>query len=571
MFNSQNNAAGGYACPRAVGGPTVVTPRSMLTKILYLYSLVYYYVGSKLRIEWTSQHSCGVGNSHCQVVLQYFCNGTTLKDGIPTDQNDAATDSTTLTTFTNDRFALHEPPTMYTKCKTRDRVKGLFAADETINGNNAMFTRQNENGAEYGFECQEERDHYPYWQPTPWKDIAIFTSNVTMCPWYQMESQNVKNKGECYDIKTKAYAKYNNPQECKSNNGDWVESGAHGIPPPECLSADKIAARDNHLGNTAIDGEMAYYIWTIPNDIADSCVFRLRYNISTADYHPFTTDSTYNGARSPVKQDPREDYGHGAWLSLALNTNQYGRTFQDRSYVFAIKPRPTTDKELGADSTIWNLNVRGKRGNIVDVYPSVEYDFVPNKLFLQGGDYIHIQWIGSDYNPNRNPNNAEGGPVDPANANNYRADRNNLVEIEYFGSNLPKRVERTRMFLKSDGQVDTELLYKLAFIGQQNNTGQCLSFEALKTLNGNNEDNADKDTRNCGKLNSAPNPYFDAGLVRVRTSGTFSYMSSRNNNFSNRGQKAQIIVNGGWFSAASRFTVSNLLLALVALIAFFML
>lgn len=29
LFNSQNNAAGGYACPRAVGGPNVVTPTSM--------------------------------------------------------------------------------------------------------------------------------------------------------------------------------------------------------------------------------------------------------------------------------------------------------------------------------------------------------------------------------------------------------------------------------------------------------------------------------------------------------------------------------------------------------------
>lgn len=47
LFDSQNNAKGGYACPRAVGGPIVMTPQ------------MYYYVGSKLPIEWTAQHGCG--------------------------------------------------------------------------------------------------------------------------------------------------------------------------------------------------------------------------------------------------------------------------------------------------------------------------------------------------------------------------------------------------------------------------------------------------------------------------------------------------------------------------------
>ena len=68
------------------------------------------------------------------------------------------------------------------------------------------------------------------------------------------------------------------------------------------------------------------------------------------------------------------------------------------------------------NARIFNLNVRGKRGNIVQVYPGVEYDFVPNRMTLSVGDYVHIQWTGSNTNPNNNDGQGRAG-----------SDRSNIV------------------------------------------------------------------------------------------------------------------------------------------------
>jgi len=73
LFDSQNNAKGGYACPRAKVGDDVIdsnmnTDTGQVSQN-HRYSVV---EGSLQVIQWTNQHQCGGGRTDCQVIIQYM-------------------------------------------------------------------------------------------------------------------------------------------------------------------------------------------------------------------------------------------------------------------------------------------------------------------------------------------------------------------------------------------------------------------------------------------------------------------------------------------------------------------
>merc|ERR1711953_26526 len=216
---------------------------------------------------------------------------------------------------------MHEDFQNWQHCKLRNRNERLFPADRNLNHRlAARFTRQEENGERYGYECNEERDYYPYWHPTIWKDIAVYTSTPARCDYYKAESENVKGRSYCHvsnellsaieniegrnanhyyiPINETACIDFSNDVEAGNIEGlvagefdndlpFWRTTDPHNVDEPECLPAP--IQRDNHLGN--VEGrELMTHKWKVPFGVAhESCVFRVRYNISSTDYDGWTT------------------------------------------------------------------------------------------------------------------------------------------------------------------------------------------------------------------------------------------------------------------------------------------
>jgi len=469
LFDSQNNAKGGYCW-----GPSLT-----------------YYAGSRLSIEWTNQHGCGQNpRMYCNLVIQYMCehkdadayhkirDGTTT-DTIPDDQG-----GPTQMDGNDYEFGMHESYDYYQECKARYRNKGLFIADRESEGGlndgraSAIFTRQNNNGNRHGYECPEERDYYPYWAPTPWRDIAVLTHDEDWCSFYQDHSQNKKEKGYCWDNANSEPREFLTKDECKSAGFTWKSKKSWGIKAPSCNKAP--VSRENHLGHGyGLHNNM--WNWTIPGPDEESCVsgnncdcvLRMRYNISTSDLgkdgnHPDKgfIDHKSNAAKSPIYQDQIEKVAGGMGLQLAIDTTQFGRTFQDRSHVFHIKERPS---DVPKDSRIFNLNVRGKRGNIVQTYPATEYDFTPSYLNIKVNDYIHFHWTGCDTNPAGNAGEGRSG-----------TDRSNIVQVQGPGRNVPA----DKKWLESSGNhylfPDSDVRHRMAYLDQEG----CLNYTQLLNQNG---------------------------------------------------------------------------------------
>jgi len=501
LFDSQNNAAGGYAVPCD----------RLNDKGVECYKMNYF-EGSELDIRWTLQHNCGSLN-HCEVNLQYSCEdpdllGLDVRDGKPQNIN-GNTCEDTIPVLSDDeidnkeKYGRHEDFGYYQRCMNSFRNPGLPVFDQKLRGNRAIYTRQNPNGNRYGFECAEERDYYPYWRDSPWIDIAVITSRPQLCDLYKNSSQNTNSKMYCVGASKYIF----NLTECDEYGGHLIRIQSYKelnfpVKEPECIPF-KSTPPSNRLHESSEHNTQSYK-WTLPyiEKNMKNCILRVRYNISTNEV-PF-----YNNIlplNSYFRTNPQINTTIGVPVRLAIDTSQYGRTFEDRSFTFDIIKRTS---DLNKEKII-NVNVQGKRGNIAQIRNCVEYDFVPNNITITDDEYLHFQWVGSDYNPPENDGEGRAG-----------TDRSNLVFIDDLKDNFPSL--EMNIF-------DKEILIKLASIDQPYQNKSVCVFP----------NNDEQSINNCAILNNAP-PYFNMGPItpiKLNKSKKVYAISTRNNNFSNRDQK----------------------------------
>lgn len=470
---------------------------------------------------------------------------------------------------------LQEPMEWYDKCKARDRNKGIFTADQNPR-NDATGTRQNPNGNRNGYECPEERDYFPYQFPSIWRDAFVYAQNASVCKYYQKESFNVKTRWECVEKftngPTKHYSKYNNQAECVTNGGQWLEFTQNLEVMPninneaQCnaLKADfpksnfkwarpinldgdisekclvTLAApgckempfgRDNHLGNGADMEEIGYDMPLpyFPSGRDHQCVLRTRYNITTDDYDGWNTFADQNKDNSPVVQNPEAYIGATTQMQLAINTAQFGRTFQDRSHIWEVLSRPPT---IPTQTVVKILSVQGKRCNIVQCYPAVEYDFVPRELKVSRNDMIQATWTGSNTHKN-GPNGGDGQTGDDGQGKTG-SDRSNIVGLMNRLDNYPltsthpaNLFNNMKVIWSAYNPLNAPPTPKDLAI-QMASSGY---YKSAAAVDG-----------SMNKLLDNTSASFRGSIFQMTNRGAFNYTCTRNNNFSNRSQKGTITV-----------------------------
>jgi len=210
--------------------------------------------------------------------------------------------------------------------------------------------------------------------------------------------------------------------------------------------------------------------------------------------------------------------------------------------------------------SIYNVNIQGKRGNIVQTFPAVEYDFWPRHIEIPTGACLAFQWTGSNTHNNGNP--AGDGQAGDAGEGRGGSDRSNLIQLLNKNSSYPIPLdteitedffEYSKCYQTYTGNAVSSGLTQASknALGDEASEKNLLAKHAQAYLlsagfyNGMNKvgsyggNNAQNELD--GLLNNTPASMRGITCCPTRV-GTYQFMSSRNNNFSNRDQKLTVVV-----------------------------
>ena len=414
-----------------------------------------------------------------------------------------------------------------------------------------------------GFECPHERENYPVKYGTQWTDVAYFTDNLKDCEAVHLATREPKYECvEYYDSKKQHRihkSEHTSETECTDADGDWLpfyqfkeytsittESNCVGkdlvwgraldyqaiaddkLTVPRCLRLPVKAkclknpnTRQNYLGMTDDTNEAPRFQWALPiYEKNQRCVMRIRHIISNNDEDTVSSDD----------KDIRQATGSSLYLALPQkHSNNNKVVFQDRSHVFKLLTRPS---EIPQDQTLHNIVVRGKRGNIVQTFPAVEYDFCPNNLKINNGDAVQFQWTGSNNHDNDGHSDGQAGDDGEGQGG---TDRSNMIQLYYNKVNFPLPGENHTMF------ENAEFLWS-----SKDSSSDIAPFEAAiaHATSGyywSAKDVKDNKSKLDRRLNNA-NPSFQGVVFKPQADQKYYYVGMRNNNFSNRSQKGKLVI-----------------------------
>ena len=162
----------------------------------------------------------------------------------------------------------------------------------------------------------EERDYYPYWHATPWRDIVVMTDDTRRCPYYERESENVNPAGGARRGRPSTTARAAGGGEVWDvpralDDQMFVPKQSYRRDTVECIKTRYSRINDTATRSTArTRRERAR---RVPVDPAAAAIRRpravraaLRYNITTADFDGWGVTAADNG--KTIKGNPSGDW-----------------------------------------------------------------------------------------------------------------------------------------------------------------------------------------------------------------------------------------------------------------------